>query len=291
MKKSFVTSILLLLVSFAYAQETTVEDEEVNEIIDNLLGEEDVLDDLVKSVANFQFLYFSANFSNKTYFSGRDIGIDQFNITPQIMYMNSKGFFAGISGLYYSEFVPRWDYTSLTLGYGKNFGTNNKYRWSTSYTRYLYSEGVDNPFENSLMGSISLSNTKKTLITQLSATLLFGDETSYQFTSTTYGTIDLFKKGTQQLKLQPQLAILVGKQTIELARTITIRNQQITVYDQQDEFGLINAQLNLPIQYSIDAFDFELGYIINFPSALGSETNLKTTSTLTLSLAYMLDLN
>ncbi|MCV6606631.1 MAG: hypothetical protein OIF32_00330, partial [Campylobacterales bacterium] len=93
MKKTFITSIFLLLVSFTFAQETELENEEVNEIIDNLLGEEDVLDDLVKSVSNFQFLYLSANFNNKTYFSGRDIGVDQFNIAPQVMYMNSKGFF------------------------------------------------------------------------------------------------------------------------------------------------------------------------------------------------------
>ena len=95
---------------------------ETDEIIDNLLGEDEILEDLIKSVSKNDFLYFSTNYNNKTYFSGRDIGIDQFNVDSQLTYMNSNGLFIGLSGLYYSEFTPRWDYTAATVGYGKSFG-------------------------------------------------------------------------------------------------------------------------------------------------------------------------
>jgi len=45
-----------------------------------------------------------------------------------------------------------------------------------------------------------------------------------------------------------------------------------------DIFDLLNTQINLPLTLASKSWDFELGYNINFPSAVGKETDLKVTN-------------
>lgn len=293
MRKIGLLLLLMFTVLVVNAQDITEKDNTVlssdeDEIIDNLLGDEIDIDQFLKSIASFQFLYFSVDYNNKTYFSGRDIGTDQFNINPQITYIHSNGFFAGVNGVYYSEFTPKWDYTSLTVGYGQNFGKNKSYRWIGSYARYFYSEGVDNPFTNAISLGVEATNKKKTLGTELSTTYLFGDDTSFQIISSNYGVISLSKTKKHHLKLRPKLNIVLAQQTIQLAQTFTVRGRIFTRYIQNNDFGLINTQLQIPLQLNYNDFDFELGYIVNFPSALEGETNLKTTSSINFSISYLL---
>ncbi|GAA3644037.1 hypothetical protein GCM10022397_31160 [Flavivirga jejuensis] len=274
----------------AYSQEkpNSNEDEEIDEIIDSLLDDEGILDELID--VNFQFLYVSVNYNSDTYFSGRDIGINQYNLRPQITYMHSKGFVASASGVYYNEFVPKWDYTALTLGYGKNIGKKKLLRLYTSYSRYIYSSGVDNPFENTLTLGAGIKNKQRTIGTQLSCTYLFGRDDSFQISSTSYASLKLFKTKRSSLKLRPELNMVIGKQTFELGQ-IYIQNGVVTTeYLENDAFGLINTQINFPLEFSTNAFDFELGYNINLPSAIGTESNLNTTGFFNFSVAYMFDL-
>lgn len=287
--KKIILSLILVCSSQLFSQVTIEEENETDEIIDNLLEDEETLDEFIKTISNFQFIYFSIDYNNKTYFSGRDIGVDQFNITPQISYMHSKGFFAGISGIYYIEFEPQLDYVSLNLGYGKNFGKQNNFRWSTSYARYFYSVGVDNPFENTLTANVGIKNKKRNFGGQISGTYLFGDESSFQFIASSFASIKLYKTNKLSLKIRPQLNILIGKHIVELSRTILIGGQTITRYDQNDEVGLINTQLNIPLQFNVKNYDIELGYIINLPSELAGESNLTNTNFFNLSIAYLLD--
>ena len=294
MKKTCLTFLLFFSAFSIYAQEIpereTLLNGDEDEIIDDLLGEDNDIELFLKSIASFQFLYFSVDYNNKTYFSGRDIETDQFNINPQITYIHSNGFFAGITGVYYSEFTPRWDYTSLSVGYGKNFGKDKTYKWTTSYAKYFYSQGVDNPFSNAISASIEINNKKKTYGTELSSTYLFGGDNSLQITSTSYGIISLFKTKKTHLKFRPELNIVIGQQVIQFAQTFTVRGRQFTRYIQNNDFGLINTQLQIPLQLNSNDFDFELGYIVNFPSALEGESNLKTTGSIHFSISYLLDL-
>ena len=288
-KLSFFIFLILGIVNLQ-AQETDEILSEEDEIIDNLLGEESV-EEFLKSATDFQFLHFSIDYNNKTYFSGRDIGTDQFNISPQLTYINSNGFFAGITGIYFSEFAPEWDYTAVTFGYGKSFGKDKKYRWSTSYARYFYSDtSEDNPFTNAISLALEVDNKQKTLGTELSATYLFGSDNSFQLISSTYGVLSLSKTKKSHLKLRPQLNIVVAQQTIQLSQTFTVRGQQFTRTVQNNDFGLINTQLQIPLQFDVNDFTFELGYIVNFPSELEGETNLETTSNFNFSISYLLDL-
>ena len=290
MKKLFTLWLLLLGLSCAFSQEKTTEENEVDEIIDNLLMENQDLEAFIESVSNFQFVYLTANYSNDTYFSGRDIGIDQYNVRPQITYMHSKGFFASLSGVYYSEFIPNWDYTTGTLGYGTSLDKKKLVRLYASYSRYFYSEGVENPFTNAVSVGLGTKNKKRTLGTQLTCTYLFGEDNSFQIDSRSFVAFQLVKTKEMGLKLIPQLSFVAGQQTLELAQISIQNGMQVTNYLENDVFDLINTQVNIPLQFSSYSFDVELGYSINFPSALANESNLPTTGYFNLSIGYMIDL-
>lgn len=290
MKKLFTLWLLILGLPCVFSQEKTTEDNEVDEIIDNLLMEDQDMEAFIDSVSDFQFVYLSANYSNDTYFSGRDIDIDQYNIRPQLTYMHSQGFFASLSGVYYSEFIPNWDYTTATLGYGKSLDKKKLLRLYASYSRYFYSKGVENPFTNAVSVGLGIKNKKRTLGTQLTGTYLFGEDNSFQIDSRSFVAFQLVKTKEMDLKLKPQLSFVAGQQTLELAQTSFQNGVQVTNYLENDVFDLINTQVNIPLQFSSNSFDMELGYSINFPSALANESNLPTTSYFNLSIGYMIDL-
>lgn len=292
MKKYITLIIWLSGLFFAFSQEPTTKEKEINDFMDELFTEDQTINELIKSIStNYQFLYISTTYNSDTYFSGRDIGIDQYNITPQITYVNSNGVFANISGIYYSEFEPNWDYTSLTLGYGKSIDKKKLFRAHAAYSKYFYSDnGLDNLYTNALNLGISAKNKMRNLGAQLSGTYLFGEDQSFQITFKSHVIFKLLKTKNARLRFKPQLSIVAGKQTFELSQTIVQNGELITDYIQNDVFDLINTQISLPLQFNSNSFDFELGYNFNIPSEIGDESNLKTTGYFNLSIAYLIDL-
>ena len=89
-----------------------------------------------------------------------------------------------------------------------------------------------------------------------------------------------------QLSISPQLSLLVS-------------NDENIFYDFEDDtsseliaftetaYGIMNAQLRLPMQLSIDNLDLEIGYYYNVPNALFPEESYKNTSFIGLSIGYM----
>ncbi|MHB1147350.1 MAG: hypothetical protein ACYC01_07100 [Lutibacter sp.] len=288
--KKFLTLLLWLSgLFFAQAQELTKE-KKIDDLIDELFMEDEIINELTISLSNYQFLYISATYNSDTYFSGRDIGIDQYNITPQITYAHSNGIFASLSGIYYSEFVPKWDVTTATVGFGKNIGEKKLFKYSLSYSKYFFTNDLNNIYSNSLNLGFGVRNKKRTLGTQLSGAYLFGEDQSFEIASRSFVDVNLFKTKKNSLNFKPQLNIVAGKQTIELARIVNQNGQLVTEYTENDVFDLINTQINLPLLFSTKSFDFEAGYNINFPNALGDESNLKNTGFFNFSIGYLIDL-
>ena len=58
----------------------------------------------------------------------------------------------------------------------------------------------------------------------------------------------------------------------------------------QNYFGLINTQIKLPFEFSLNNIDLELSYYINFPMPIGDENNLPNTSFFGISIGYLFDL-
>ncbi len=290
MKKYLLLILWFSGLFFGFSQEVTTNKDEVNEIIDELFDEDLALNQLINSLSNYQLLYVSANYNSDTYFSGRDIGINQYNIRPQITYVNSNGLFASLSGTYYSEFYPKWDVTIASLGYGNTIGKKKLFRYSTSYSRYFYANSEDNVFSNTLNLSLGVHNKNRTIGTLISGDYLFGDDQSFQISSRSYIKISLLKNKKITLNFTPQLIFIAGKQTIELSRFVFENGLISTQNYTSDNFNLYNTQISLPLQLNVNSFDFELGYNINLPSEVGDETNLKNTSYLNFSVAYLIDL-
>ncbi len=291
MKKILIFIFLLFTVIIIYSQDKPDKNKEIDDILEEIFEEEDLASDVLTSLKKYQYLYIASNFNSNTYFSGRDIGINQFNISPQIIYVNSNGFFASLSGIYYSEFVPAWDVTIFSIGYGKKFKNKKQFDYYISYSKYLYANDINNIYGNALNVGIGVKNKKRNLGTKLIGTCLFGSEQSYQIASNNFISFKIYKKNKSIIKLKPQLNITAGKQTIELAQIIHVNGGGlVTQYTETETFDLINTQLNIPFQYSFKSFDFELGYNINFPNPIGNEKNLDPTGYFNFSMAYLINL-
>ena len=286
----------LLLFSVAtfvssYGQVSEEENDELDLLLDEFFfNEQQFIDDILNSFNNYNFLYANVSFNSNTFFSGRDSGVDQFNIIPQISYYSSKGFNISVSGLYYETFSPNWDFTNVYLGYYNTIGKKKLLNYNVGYTRYFYSDGWDT-FTNSIDLSLGIRNKKRTIGTKLAASYLFGKDQSLQIISRSYGNITLTKQKNFVLKLRPQLNFIIAQQTIALEQLNTQNGETITEFVYNDIFDLLNTQINLPLSLATKSWDFELGYTINFPSPVETESNLKTTGFFNLSIGYLINLD
>lgn len=273
----------------SYAQEDNLDG--IDDLIDELFFEDQqFLDELIESDFTYNFLYTSVSYNNNTYFSGRDSGVDQFNVIPQVSYYHSSGFNASISGIYYENFDPGWDFTSVSLGYFNTLGNQKKFIYNLGYTRFFYTDGYD-VFTNSLDISLGIRNKKRSLGTTISGSYLFGTDESYQIVSNNFASITLKRTPSFALRFRPSISFVIANQNITF--NIPIRTpsgpdfQEIT----QDVFNLLNTQISIPISYSTNSWDFEFGYNLNLPKILPNETELSNSGFLNLSIGYMFDLN
>ncbi|MBT8306034.1 MAG: hypothetical protein KJN85_03780, partial [Maribacter sp.] len=284
-KRSTAVWLLLFIVATSiniYGQDP--EEDEIDVLLDELFfNEQQFIDDILESFNTYNFLYTNLSFNSNTFFSGRESGIDQFNIVPQLSYYSSSGFNLSVSGLFYETFTPNWDFTNVYVGYYHVIGKKKLFHYNVGYTRYFYSDGWDT-FTNSLDLSIGLRNKKKTIGTKIGASYLFGTDQSFQIASRTYANAIITRNKDFVLKFRPQLGFLIAQQTIALEQLNTQGNQTTTEYIYNDIFDLLNTQLNLPIVLATKSWDIELGYNINIPSPVETESNLNNTGFINLSI-------
>ena len=288
--KVFGLLLFTIATSFcSYAQEK--DEDDIDVLLDDLFfSNQQFLDELIESDLSYNFLYTSISYNNNTYFSGRDSGTGQFNIIPQISYYHSSGFNASISGIYYQEFLPNWDFTSLSLGYFKAIGKNKNLVYNLGYTKYLYTDDYDG-FTNSLDVSLGVRNKKRTLGTTISASYLFGTDESYQLISNSFANFTLKRTSNYALRLRPNISFIIAKQSLAIERVVIVDRKRVIETINYNVFDLLNTQLRIPLSLSTNSWDFELGYNLNFPNAVFEETNLEPTSFFSLSIGYLFDLN
>ena len=273
-----------------YAQEP--EEDEIDLLLDELFfNDQQLIDDILNSFNTYNFIYTTVSFNSNTFFSGRDSGVDQFNLVPQISYYSSSGFNVSVSGIYYETFSPNWDFTNVSVGYFNTIGKDKLFTYNAGYTRFFY-ENDWNTFTNSLDLSVGLRTKKRNLGTKLGVSYLFGkDDQSFQVSSRTYAYLTLAKQKKFALKFRPQISFLIAQQTIALEQLLNQGGETTSEFIYNDIFDLLNTQINLPLTLNTKSWDFELGYNINFPSALESEPKLDTTGYFNLSIGYLIDLD
>ena len=285
----------LLLITVVTSLDLIAQVPDQGDEIDMLLDEfffsdEQFIDDILGSFVSYNFIYANLSFENNTYFTGRDPGGDQFNLVPQLSYYHSSGFNMSVSGIYYQEYTPHWDFTSVYLGYFNTLGKNQTFTFEGGYTRYFYSDGWD-VYNNALSLNVGLRNKKRTLGTKLSGTYLFGTDQAFQLTSRTYGRITITRQKNFVLRFKPQFNLFIAEQIIELERLNPDTNDPTGEFEYKDVFTLLNTQINLPIALVSRSWDFEAGYNINLPNPVENEPNLDPTGFFHISIGYLIDLN
>ena len=284
----------LLLFSIAtsfcsYAQEENLDD--IDGLIDELFfNDQQFLDELIEGGLTYNFLYTSVSYNSNTFFSGRDSGVDQFNIIPQVSYYHSSGFNASISGIYYQNFAPAWDFTSVSVGYFNTIGKQKNFNYNLGYTHFFYSDDFDD-FTNSIDLSVGIRNTKRTLGTTLAASYLFGTDTSLQLVSNSFLNINLKRTSNLALRFRPNISFIIADQTYTFSSIIRSPLGPRIVTVVQEVFDLLNTQLSFPLSLSTKSWDFEVGYHLNLPNAVSNESNLSNTNFFSFSVGYLLDLN
>lgn len=284
--------IKLLLFTIAtsfvsYGQEKT-DDQNLDSLLDELFfSDKEFVDDLLNSINQYDFLYASTTFNSNTFFAGRDSGIDQFNMIPQVSYYSSSGFNASVTSIYYQKQDSNWDFVSLTAGYSNTIDKNKNVHYNLGYSRFFYSDGWD-AFNNSVDVLLGVRNSKRTLGAIVSASYLFGTDNSFQVSSRVYGNFTLTRKPSYALKLRPQVNLLVAQQVVTFL--IPPRNGNPPRIGTTEEFGLLNTQFSFPISYTSSTWDIELSWNLNLPIAIENEGSLDTTNFFGLSIGYLLDL-
>ena len=273
----------------SYAQEINEDDIDLL-LTDLFFSEQQFLDELIESDTSYNFLYTSVSYNNNTYFSGRDSGTDQFHVIPQVSYYHSSGFNVSISGIYYQEFVPNWDFTSLSVGYFNTLGQKKSFVYNLGYTKFFYTDGYED-FTNSLDFSISVRNKKRTFGTTISASYLFGIDESYQVVSYSYVNFTLRRTPNAALRLRPNVNFVIAKQSLAIKRVVFSGQQMGIEIVNFNVFDLLNTQVSIPLSLSTNSWDFELGYHFNFPNSVLKESNIPTSSFFSLSVGYLFDLS
>ena len=291
-----IACITLFFGSDLFAQINQDTDKEIDSIIEELLfSDSENLLEYIEQLNKHQVLYASVGFNNKTYFLGRDIGLDQYNLSAQLFYEHSNGIFVGISGALYSEFDPKWDITTLTGGYGNYFGKHKNFSYQVSYNRYIFSDTGSNDFENSLDGNISAETKDNSFGISADLAYFFGEKQGFQNSFDIYGEINLFKlNNNTAITFNPLLTFQFGSENIDTSRIDDLISDfpiLDMIIQSFEKYDLRNIQLQLPIALDSNNFQIEAGYNFNFPNALEFERNLENSSFFNLKLIYLIDLN
>lgn len=292
-KNLFIEKIILgigifLIPYISFAQEP--EKDEIDKMLDALFyNEQQLIDDILESDKQSSLLYTNVTYNNDTYFMGRDSGLKQYNVTPQLTYFSPTGISLSIAGLYYQNFSPNWDFTNLTLEYFHEMGKNKNTNFTAGYSHYFFSDG-STIFTNSVDLGLGFKTNNRKLGTNFSASYLFGEDTALQLTSSTYGKIDLLNKPHYSIKLVPQINFFVSKQTMTFLTYNNPDDLTDITYSEYDIFNLLNTQINIPLKLVTKKWDFNLSYNVNIPQAVAEETDLKTTGFLSLSAGYLIGL-
>lgn len=302
MKKLIYFLVLFVLIGSslkAQRSEVDVPDQlreaRLDSILNSVLFDDDNLSYLLGIKKNFQFLYFRSNFDTRTFYAGREIGVEQYNLSSQLYYMHSIGLYAGVSGAWYSQLDPGYRTTVLTLGYSKGLKKKQFFRYRISYDHFIFNND-DPDYEPLYNGGLNTGITlkSKTLGTRMNYYLLLGKETGSSFSWDAYSYINLVRLGTyDKIRLEPQASFYFGSEAVEYQLSESLVDPLTNIsYDSyyKDEFGLLNIQLQLPLKIKYKNFDFGAAWLYNIPQTRNEGFSYPQSSSFRFSIGYIFNL-
>ncbi|WP_163708620.1 hypothetical protein [Mangrovibacterium lignilyticum] len=289
--------LLVVLSLPIVAQRTDILEKDRFTRIDSLLNDvlfgDDDLYAIFKGKKHFQFIYAGTNYNSRTYFAGREIEDKQYNLSGQLYYMHSLGFFTGVSGSWYSQLDPAYRTTVISAGFGKGLKKLNFLRYRASVDYFLFHiDDFDPLYNSSLNAGITLKS--KSLGTRLDGSLLMGQEFGQQVSWDVYAYLNLIKFGRfDYLRLEPEVSLFWGSEAAEFLLNEAYFDEttqtEISSY-YKDVFGLLNIQLQLPLSLSWKSFDLEVSYNYNLPQTIGDGESYAESSYFRISLGYIFNL-
>ena len=300
--KNISAIIIMLLISLhVFSQEETVDkllDEFLfgkslqDSVLEAILINETDINDLLDALSNFKYIYARSEFENKTYFSGQDLGIDQYNIVNQIFYQGPKGLNVGLAGILYSGFSPKYNTTIASIGYNRKISALDGASLRGSYNRFFFAK-VDSIEENSFNTSINLGATYqlKNIGTSVDFSLLLGNDPTSQFSWDIFSDFTILRLGLfNKLKFIPEVSLYFGSETVVTSGYFSFPRFQGEIYSEENTFGLMNTVLRIPLNLTYKNFDFRAGYNFNFPRVPGGDIKPEKTSFFNISVGYLFGL-
>ena len=240
---------------------------------------------IVNDLKQQDFLYINTLYNNKTLFSGRDFGVEQYSFFPSVSYIDSNNFFLHVGSGYYSEVNPQWDFITFSGGYANYLNKKKSIMATGVYSYTNFTEDVADL--NNQRVSLSLSYRNKWFRNALSGGYLFGGNTSSYVSNNTYFNIDLLESKSLKISIEPRVGIFWGNQTVtELVRVGIFQFEEVST----DVFQLLNTELSLPVAFDFGKWDFEIEYTFAIPNALPGEEDLTNSGYFTISLGYLIGL-
>lgn len=275
--------ILLVLCLPVWSQQ-----DRIDSLLNDLLYNENQPLVYLETPAHYNFLYIGSTLNNSTFYAGREIGNNKLNVSCNVFYYNSKGFFIGSAGNWYSQQAPGYSSTTLTAGYYKQINKKKTLNFRTSYSRFLYYQPdtlYTYPYKNSLNAGLTFR--KKWFGARLSSSFLFGDEFGANATSSLYSRIGILKFGKQnKIYTMPEISVFIGPESI-IEENFSATDSTSTA-ELKKVYNLLNTQLYLPVNISLGDFDIELACAINFPFTQEANTSYPVSANLSVTVGYFL---
>jgi len=278
------TLFFVMISALCTAQE--VELSEADVILDDLFVSDslDVLK-LFDKLKKQDYLYTTVIYNNKTLFSGRDFGVNQYSMFPSISYIDGDNFFLNLNAGYYSGVNPTWDFVTLSGGYSNYLNKRKTLLASGVYSYSSYSQDVADLNNHRLTAGLSFR--KKWFRNTLTLGYLFGGASSTFVSNNTYISIDILDTKLFDISLRPRIGFFWGNQTV--SELVFIRPRQFE-YVNTNYFQLLNTEVGIPVELDFGNWDVEIEYTFNSPKALPSEEGLKNSGFILLSLGYLIEL-
>jgi hypothetical protein len=232
--KSIKAIIIILFTSLpAFAQEETVDlllDEFLfgknarDSVLEAILLNETDINDLLDAVTNYKFIYARSEFENRTFFSGQDLGIEQYNIANQVFYQGPDGLNLGAAGIIYSGFKPKYSTSIASAGYNNRIRTVPGASIRAGYNRFFFAM-VDSIEENSFNSSVNLGSTYrlKQFCTSVDFSLLIGKDPSLQFSWDLFSDLTILRIGLfDKLRFVPEISLYFGNETVVASQYISL---------------------------------------------------------------------
>lgn len=222
------------------------------------------------------------DYATRALFAGRDYGVRQSITTPSLTYNHRSGVYAGISGSFYSQEVPAYTLTDMSVGYGNLLGS--KLLYNVSYDHYVYNQSGPAVLANT--GGLLLSYDVGPVSLGSSYAFLFGGgHTGHRLVPSLSGYRAWKHLGfIDKLFVLPSLSAIIGTQNTsyqvfpakaaEVSKTKKTKkgapaSQPVT--EEVANFGLMSCNLALPVKVRVGHVTFGATYNYVLPIKLPHE--------------------